>query len=156
MNAGSRACVAFAAGLLLRASSDRAAATPEANAARRAAHPSLYPALYDYAQERILRLNRYVPGRGGSGGSGAGGEATATYIEIHDQERGCRFRGGGSNADYEFLDEGTGARVTLSLSPPSFSGCDHGTDARFMGGIVGGLVTIYDYEDGRYYQYALR
>jgi hypothetical protein len=99
-------------------------------------------ALFDYSEGRYFNF---------------GATIRASGVSVFDYENGCYITGTARS----LFHYGNGRYITLKqdrqqFNPDrqQFSDFDYDTGSHFSGSIANGQITLYDYENGRYYNYA--
>jgi hypothetical protein len=84
-----------------------------------------------------------------------GGTVRANFVNVFDGELGAHFSGSGESGRFSLFHYGESHRVTLTMSGSRFDGVDHGTSSRFAGEVHGTSVTLFDYGEGRNFEYSI-
>jgi hypothetical protein len=80
-----------------------------------------------------------------------GGKVSSTTVDVYDYERRCPV-GGSLNSLYHY---GNKKHVSLEIVDNTFSGYDYDTDTRYSGRVGDGLVSIYDFEVKKHFNYSV-
>jgi hypothetical protein len=98
--------------------------------------------LFDYSEGRYFNF---------------GGTFHANGLNVFDYESRCYISGTARS----LFHYGNGRHITFNQEPQhfnpdrqQFSGFDYDTGSHFSGTVAGSQITLYDYENGRYYSYA--
>ena len=70
----------------------------------------------------------------------------------YDYEASCSLSGMDSGRIYHY---GVCAHITLKMNGNSFSGYDYESGSNFSGTVSGRTVQLYDYSEGRYFNYSV-
>jgi hypothetical protein len=114
-------------------------------------------------KEHVRTAVAYIAARliGGSQSSSIYSYSTGKYtqfsgtlntdsVSIYDYERGCYISGSSQNM-YHY---GDSHAITLSVMGSQFQGFDYGTSTHFSGTVNYGSVSLFDYEEGKHFQFS--
>lgn len=76
-------------------------------------------------------------------------------IDVHNQESGATIMGMAMDNLASFSQTPENLSVTLQLTGVDFKGTDAATKRSFNGSVTGLTVKLYDYDEGKYFYYAL-
>jgi hypothetical protein len=85
-----------------------------------------------------------------------GGSTSNGQVDIYDYARSCYISGNSSGSTtFSLYHYGNSHHISLNLKDQKFDGYDYDTNSHFSGSVSGRSVSVFDYQDSRYYQYSI-
>ena len=100
-----------------------------------------FPAsIYDLTNKRIYHMR---------------GEADKRYILIYAKEKGCYITGCLNGRRYQLYNHGDNYYIYMKIDDNKFEGYDFSSNYEFKGEVTNNLISLYDSEEKRNFEYKL-